>query len=78
MDATKEAVIEQGLTLSDADRREVVERLAGSLGESADVSAAWDAEIDRRLDAIATGRATFVPWEQARRQIVGDPGGPPG
>lgn len=76
--ATKEAVIEQALALSDADRREVINRLAGSLGEPDGVSAAWDAEIDRRLDAVDAGRATFVAWEEARRQILGDTGGAAG
>ncbi len=51
MVATKEAVIEQALALSDADRREVIGRLAVSLAEPTDVTASWDTEIDRRLDA---------------------------
>lgn len=75
MVATKDAVIEQALTLDDADRLEVIDRLSASLGGGSDVSAAWDAEIDRRLDAVAAGQATFIPWEQARKQIVGDANG---
>ncbi len=77
MSPTKEAVIAQAMALSDADRLEVVERLSDSLATD-DVSAAWEAEVDRRLDDVAAGRATFLPWEQARRRIVGDGDAPHG
>lgn len=73
MVATKDTLITQALSLNEADRLEMIERLADSLAESADadVAAAWDAEIDRRLEDIAAGRATFTSWEEARRRIVG-------
>jgi putative addiction module component (TIGR02574 family) len=69
--STKETVITRALTLSEADRLDIIERLAESLSSVADVSAAWDAEIDRRLDNVANGRAKFQPWEEARRLIAG-------
>jgi putative addiction module component (TIGR02574 family) len=72
MNATKDTIIAEALQLNDADRREVVERLSDSLGEAADVvvAAAWDREIDRRLDAVASGQAIFSSWHDARQRIA--------
>ena len=72
MTATKEAVLAQALTLSESDRQEIIDRLSQTLADADPVAAAWDAEIDRRLDDAAAGRTTFLPWAEARRRIVGD------
>ncbi|MBK8098054.1 MAG: addiction module protein [Planctomycetes bacterium] len=40
-------------------------------GTAADREAAWDHEIQRRLDEIDQGRIRLVPWTKARRSIVG-------
>ncbi len=72
MVSTKDTVITQALTLSESDRLDIIERLSESLSGAADVSAAWDAEIDRRLDNVANGHARFQPWEEARRLISGE------
>jgi len=78
MAATKDDIIAEALSLSEAERREVVERLSDSLGEAVDagVAAAWDREIDCRLDAVEAGRATFSPWQVARRRMAGEPDAP--
>ena len=49
--------------------------LAGELIESldtevdSDAEAAWSAEIRARLDEVGAGRATTIPWSEARRRI---------
>lgn len=72
--ATKDAIVAEALSLNEADRREVLNRLAASLDEPIDavIEASWDVEIDRRLDNIASGKAIFTSWDVARRRIVGD------
>jgi putative addiction module component (TIGR02574 family) len=51
--------------------------LAGSLLESLDqdvdegAEAAWQAEIDRRLREIDSGKVKPIPWSEARRKITG-------
>jgi putative addiction module component (TIGR02574 family) len=71
MVSTKDAVITQALTLSEADRLDIIERLSESLSGAAEVSAAWDAEIERRLDKLASGQAQFQPWDVAPRLVSG-------
>ena len=49
--------------------------LAGELIQSLDVEvdpdaeAAWSAEIRARLDRVEAGKATTIPWSEARRRI---------
>lgn len=49
--------------------------LAGELIESlepdldADAEAAWAVETRARLDRVAAGAATTIPWAEARRRI---------
>ena len=70
--ALKETVIAQALQLSEEDGLDIIERLAESLSEAANVAAAWDREIDRRLDDAAAGLSKFSSWEEARRLIAGE------
>jgi putative addiction module component (TIGR02574 family) len=70
--ATKDMVINEALSLSEADRLDVIERLSESLSSASEITSAWDAEIDRRLDDASSGRARFSPWEEARKRIVGE------
>jgi putative addiction module component (TIGR02574 family) len=68
-DATK--LLEDAMKLSDADRADLAACLLASIDEPEFPAAdpTWEAEIKRRLDAIDAGRATLVPWEEARRRI---------
>jgi hypothetical protein len=51
--------------------------LAGSLLESLDSSldpdaeAQWELEIARRVEELDQSQVRLVPWQQARRMIVG-------
>ena len=34
--------------------------------------AAWAGEIQRRIDDLDSGRVKTIPWEEARRLILGE------
>jgi putative addiction module component (TIGR02574 family) len=75
--STKQSVLVQALHLSEAERLEVAEAIYESMEGpgDADAAEAWAAEIQKRLDDIDSGRVKLVPWEEARRQIMGGAGG---
>ncbi len=60
--------IAAGRTLS-ADEREIaalaLQQISGT--EQAEVDAAWDEEIDLRVDEILTGKVELVDGEETRR-----------
>lgn len=70
--SAKDSVIEAALKLSEEERLEVAERMYESMGRDADYDQGWDAEIQRRIKSIEDGTAKLVPWEEARRRIVGE------
>ena len=74
---TKQAVITQALKLTEAERIEVAEALFESLAgpEDPDAETAWAAEVQRRIQQIDNGRARLIPWEQGRKQILGEADG---
>jgi putative addiction module component (TIGR02574 family) len=63
------------LSLPAGDRARLARRLIESLDQDADVEAAWDEEIARRVARIEAGEAEFVPAEEvfaeAQRLISG-------
>ena len=56
---------ERGKSLSPEDRARLVDLLLVSLQEpaTAEAEAAWDTEIDRRLDAYEHGEVEAIPAE---------------
>lgn len=58
------------LSLPHADRERVAEVLVASLCLDAELSGAWDEEIQRRIRQADSGAATFVPVEDVPK--VGD------
>lgn len=71
--AAKQSVIDEAMKLPEEDRLEIAQTLYESVEGPADPEAQelWSREIERRLREIDAGRATLVPWEEARRQILG-------
>lgn len=69
-----EELLKQAMELPDNDRLKLAEQLIGSIEhlESSEVEAAWDLEIDRRLDDIEKGRVKLVPHDEAMKQIFGE------
>lgn len=71
-DATK--LLADAMKLGEADRADLAACLLASVehDDFPPADAAWEAEIRRRLEAIDAGRATLIPWEEARRRIFAD------
>ncbi|MBA3588701.1 MAG: addiction module protein [Methylibium sp.] len=48
----------------------MLERILASLVESdPDVDAAWNAEIERRVDAIESGEMRAIPWDEVKKDL---------
>jgi len=67
---SKQLLVE-ALRLTDEERAALAGELLDSLDSDVDPDAeeAWAAEIRRRLSDLEGGRATTVPWSEARRRI---------
>jgi putative addiction module component (TIGR02574 family) len=68
------AVLADALRLDDNARAELAAELLASLDGPADRDAAqaWDAEIDRRIEAIEAGDISLEPWNEVKRRIERD------
>ncbi|MDP3716599.1 MAG: addiction module protein [Acidobacteriota bacterium] len=55
-------------------RADVAAELLASLDGpvDADAESAWDAEIERRIEAIEAGTVRLEPWSDAKRRIERD------
>ena len=62
---------ERAKVLSPEDRARLAEELLASLEESpsAEVDAAWDAEIQRRIAEVEAGAARLVPAEEVFARV---------
>lgn len=69
-----QAVLADALRLDSAARAELAAELLASLDGPADTDAdvAWNAEIDRRIEAIEAGRIRLEPWEHVKQRIEKD------
>ncbi len=56
-----DAIEAQALELSPEERARLADHLIASLFDEKDVEQAWAAEIERRIEAIESGRAALVP-----------------
>lgn len=56
-------------TLSARDRAELAYFLLESLGDDADAEAAWDAELQQRIDDVQQGRVAGVPAAEVFDQL---------
>ncbi len=67
-------VLADALRLDDDARAELAAELLASLDGPADPDAekAWDAEIERRIEAIESGQIRLEPWAEVRRRIERD------
>jgi len=66
MPPTVQELASQAITLAAADRAELADLLLASLSEDedAEVEAAWDAEIAKRIASIDAGTAKLIPAEE--------------
>jgi len=67
-------VLADALRLEPDARAEVAAELLASLDGPADpeAEAAWDAEIEHRIDAIEAGTVRLEPWAEVKRRIERD------
>jgi putative addiction module component (TIGR02574 family) len=66
-------LLAEAAQLPTAERREIVDELAQTLPEQAegdDTDVDYD-ELDRRMESVRNGTAVLVPWEEARKQLLG-------
>lgn len=66
-----EQLLAQAKTLNDEEREELAACLMGTLEPSTDPQylAEWEAEINRRIEEIDSGKTKLIPADQALRQI---------
>ncbi|MBA3798583.1 MAG: addiction module protein [Geodermatophilaceae bacterium] len=73
MAAGVDEITQAALTLRDEERAALASTLLASLDEPADdpleVEAAWDAEIEHRVDDMS-GRVNTIPWEQIKAELA--------
>jgi putative addiction module component (TIGR02574 family) len=65
----------EALKLSDSERADLADLLWASVAERAEVDAAWDAELGRRVAALDAGRSAGTPAEEVfaeARRIAAD------
>ena len=74
MPKTATDVIADALRLEPEARAEVAAELLASLDGPADphAEAAWDVEIQRRIEAIEAGVIRLEPWAEVKRRIERD------
>jgi putative addiction module component (TIGR02574 family) len=67
-------VLADALRLNPDARAEVAAELLASLDGPTDPDAetAWDAEIERRIEAIEAGTIRLEPWSEVKRRIERD------
>jgi putative addiction module component (TIGR02574 family) len=66
-------ILERALELSAHDRGGLAARLIESLDEGPPdegVEEAWEAEIQRRLDDLESGKAKTIPWEEVQQRAL--------
>jgi putative addiction module component (TIGR02574 family) len=66
-------LLAEAAQLPTAERREIVDELAQTLPEQTegdDTDLDYD-ELDRRMESVRSGTAVLVPWEEARKQLLG-------
>ena len=64
-----EYVEAQVMQLTTAERNHLLERLITSLDTDSEVEAAWEQVADEREADIASGRAKWIPGDEAMRQL---------
>jgi putative addiction module component (TIGR02574 family) len=69
MNPTAEQLKEAVLCLPERERQDLVEELTASLSTGPEIEAAWDAEIQRRMEDFDAGRVEGIPAEEALRRL---------
>ncbi|HEY3787944.1 MAG TPA: addiction module protein [Urbifossiella sp.] len=74
MTSTAESLFQELMTLSVAERAEIVNRLWDDINDGddseIDLGPEWDEEIRRRIEDHESGKATGIPWEEVRKFMI--------
>lgn len=64
-------VLREALSLPPRARADIAGTLLRSLdqGDDPGVERAWEAEVERRIHDVDSGRVKLVPWTQVRRRL---------
>jgi putative addiction module component (TIGR02574 family) len=73
MDQELKSVLDKALSMSQANRAFIADRLIDSLDVNMDhdVEAAWQKLIEKRIAEAERGEAEFISWEAAKKQLQG-------
>jgi len=72
MTSKTKALLDEVLRLPPSERAELVAEILASLeveDSPTQLSCAWRAEVDRRVQRVLAGEATGAPWEEVRARI---------
>ena len=71
MSASREDLYQEAMGLDPKERADLIAMLLASLDDGADegVEAAWLEEVEKRLEALESGRTQPIPWSEARSRI---------
>ncbi len=71
MSSEAKRLLNRALQLSPRVRTDLAAMLIRSLdpGRDSGAAEAWEAELDRRLEEIESGRARWVSWGTLRRRV---------
>lgn len=63
-------LLERALALSVEEQKALADSLISNLGGEVDheVTAAWEAEIARRIEELDSGKVKTIPWEEVRKR----------
>jgi putative addiction module component (TIGR02574 family) len=63
-------LLERALSLSVEEQEALADSLISNLGGKVDegTEAAWEAEIEKRIAELDSGKAKTIPWEEVRRR----------
>lgn len=77
MTSRAQALLREALALPIDERADVAAELLASLdeastGNSAEVEAAWAAEIEKRARRVMAGESKGIPWDDVRSRAEGE------
>lgn len=72
MSVSAEALLDSALRLPSEDRARIAAELIASLDgiPEAGVEAAWDAEVERRIEQVDQGKVQLVDWNDVKAEVA--------
>jgi putative addiction module component (TIGR02574 family) len=72
MSISAEALLDSALKLPSEDRARIAAELIASLDGTpeAGVEAAWDAEVERRIEQVDQGKVQLLDWNAVKAEVA--------